>query len=402
MKYTVILLLAGLSMLGPLGIDMYLPAMPTISAQLGAEPWVVQLSLSTYLVGLAVMMLVYGALSDRLGRRPVLLWSTAAFTLCSLAVACSMNAEQLLMFRILQGMSAGAGGVVGRALIQDALQGAAAMRAMSQVIMAFVLAPAFAPVVGGYLLEALGWRAIFLVQAGFGAVLFIWASMQLAETLKPEQRARLNLRTLATSYQFIARDMHFQAMVVGGSLAFMVFSLYIGSATWFVLDVLTLQVTQFGWVFMPLVAGAILGSAVSARQASLWSRGKQMRVGYAVLLFASTCNVVYFMCSETPAVPWAVLALGGASFGFGLVTPCISLLAVERHARCRGMANSLFSFEQTLFFAAVTAFLCPALAPSALALAGALLFAVLLSACIVARARVNQRSFDQVSANQHY
>lgn len=397
MKYSIILLLAGLSMLGPLGIDMYLPAMPSISEQLDAEPWLIQLSLSVYLVGLAVMVLVYGALSDRLGRRPVLLWSTCAFSLCSLAVACSMNAEQLLLFRILQGLSAGAGSVVGRALIQDSLQGAAAMRAMSQVIMAFVLAPAFAPLIGGYLLDALGWRAIFLAQAGFGAVLFIWARMQLVETLQSAQRARLSLRALVLNYLAIGSDRQFQAMAVTSSLTFMVFSLYIGAAAWFVLDVLALQVTQFGWVFMPLVGGAMFGSAVSARQASRWSRSQQLWVGYALLLCASACNVAYFMLTDTPKVPFAVLALGGASFAFGLVMPCISLLAVERHTSCRGMANSLLSFEQTLFFAIVTAILCPALAPSATALAGALLFGVLLAAGIVARAGAFRRPFAQAS-----
>lgn len=398
MKHTIILLLAGLSMLGPLGIDMYLPAMPSISEQLDAAPWLIQLSLSIYLVGLAVMVLVYGALSDRLGRRQVLLWSTGTFTLCSLAVACSMNAEQLLLFRIFQGLSAGAGGVVGRAMIQDSLQGAAAMRAMSQVIMAFVLAPAFAPLIGGYLLDALGWRAIFLAQAGFGAVLFIWARLQLVETLKPEQRARLSLRALGANYLVIASDLRFQAMAVTSSLTFMVFSLYIGAATWFVLDVLALQVTQFGWVFMPLVGGAMFGSAFSARQAWRWPRSQQLRVGYALLLGASACNLAYFMLTDTPEVPFAVLALGSASFAFGLVMPCISLLAVERHASYRGMANSLLSFEQTLFFAFVTAFFSPALAPSATALASALLFGVLLSVGIVARAGAFRRPFAQASA----
>lgn len=398
MKFTHILLLAGLSMLGPLGIDMYLPAMPTISEQLGATPWVIQLSLSAYLVGLAAMMLVYGALSDRFGRRPVLLWSTAAFSLCSLAVACSANTEQLLLFRILQGLSAGAGGVVGRALIQDSLQGAAAMRAMSQVIMAFVLAPAVAPLIGGYLLDALGWRAIFLAQAGFGTILFIWAQVQLGETLKPAQRATLALRSMGANYLKVARDAHYQAMVLASSLTFMVFSLYIGAASWFVLQVLKLQVTQFGWVFVPLVAGAMLGSAVSARQASRWSRSKHLLVGYAVLLSASACNSVYFICVDTPAIPFAVMALGFSSFGFALVNPCLCLIAVERHAGCKGIANSLLSFEQTLFFAAVTGLLCSALAPSATALAAALLFAVLLSACVVACSGVLQQPINRISA----
>nr|WP_180202942.1 multidrug effflux MFS transporter [Pseudomonas sp. SbOxS1]NYU02518.1 multidrug effflux MFS transporter [Pseudomonas sp. SbOxS1] len=398
MKFTHILLLAGLSMLGPLGIDMYLPAMPTISEKLGVANWVIQLSLSTYLVGLAAMMLVYGALSDRLGRRPVLLWSTAAFSLCSLAVACSANAEQLLFFRILQGLSAGAGGVVGRAMIQDSLQGAAAMRAMSQVIMAFVLAPAIAPLIGGYLLDALGWRSVFVAQFVFGAVLFIWAQLQLGETLKQEQRARLSLRAMGASYLTVAKDVQYQAMVLAGSLTFMVFSLYIGAAAWFVLQVLALQITQFGWVFMPLVAGAMLGATVSARQASRWSRSRQLKVGYALMLSASACNGVYFIFADTPEVPFAVMALGLTSFGFALLNPCICLMAVERHPGCRGMANSLLSFEQTLFFAAVTAFLCPALAPSATALAAALFFAVLLSGYVTVRSGALRRPTERVPA----
>ncbi|HDS0918860.1 TPA: MFS transporter [Pseudomonas putida] len=397
MKFTHILLLAGLSMLGPLGIDMYLPAMPTITEQMRAASWLVQLSLSAYLVGLAAMMLVYGALSDRVGRRPVLLWSTAAFSLCSLAVACSQNAEQLLLFRVLQGLSAGAGGVVGRALIQDTLQGPAAMRAMSQVIMAFVLAPAIAPLLGGYLLDSLGWRAVFLAQAGFAAALFAWALVQLGETLQPAHRVRLGMRAMGRTYLAVARDAQYQAMVLAGSLTFMIFSLYIGAAAWFVLQVLALQVTEFGWVFIPLVAGAMLGAAVSARQASRWSRSKQMLVGYGLMLTASACNCAYFICTDSPQVPFAVLALALTSLAFALLNPCICLMAVERHAGYRGMANSLLSFEQTLFFAAVTAFLCPALEPSATALAAALFVAVLLSGVIMLRSVTSERTVEHVA-----
>jgi len=154
-------LLAALAMLGPFAIDMYIPAFHAIALEFAVSQIAVQQTLSTYLFAYAFVMLWHGALSDALGRRPVVLVSFAIYAFASLRCAIAGNIQSLWLFRTLQGLSAGAGLVVGRAIIRDRYHWPEAQRLMSQITLVFGIAPALAPVVGGVLLNALGWRAIF-------------------------------------------------------------------------------------------------------------------------------------------------------------------------------------------------------------------------------------------------
>ncbi|WP_426935587.1 multidrug effflux MFS transporter [Pseudomonas fulva] len=378
-----VLLLAGLSVLGPLGIDMYLPAFQAIGADLGASTAAVQQTLGVYLACLATMMLCYGTLSDACGRRRVLLWATAVHAVAALTVACAPDIDSLIAGRALQGLSAGAGGVVGRAIVQDMTRGAATQRALSSLIMVFALAPAVAPIVGGWFLQGHGWRSIFFLQAIFAALMWAWSLLGLPESLPKDRRNDLRLRTVCSAYRTTASDLAFQLAVTASSLAFLVFSLYIGAAATFVTDVLDLPVTAFGWLFVPLVAGMVLGSALAVRLAGWLTRPHQLIIGYALLTGAGVFNVCYW-ASASPVLPWSVLPLGLTTFGLALINPCLMLMATEKHTANRGLAHSLFSFEQTLAFAAVTAWLSPLLASSGLKLALAVLVGGVLSACCAA------------------
>jgi multidrug resistance protein len=189
-------LLASLSMLGPFAIDMYLPAFTAISREFDASPIAVQQTLSAYLFAYAFMMLWHGSLSDALGRRPIVLGGLVIYALASLGCAISGNIESLWLFRTLQGVSAGSGLVVGRAIIRDRYQGPEAQRLMSQITLVFGIAPALAPVVGGAVLNLLGWRAIFSVMLAFTIGVFVWAARRLPETLPRTERQSLRLRAL--------------------------------------------------------------------------------------------------------------------------------------------------------------------------------------------------------------
>src|SRR3982750_1455806 len=169
-------MLAAFSMLGPFSIDMYLPAFDAIEADFNASPIAVQQTLSAYLFAYAFMMLWHGSLSDALGRRPIVLGGLVIYALASLGCAISGNIESLWLFRTLQGVSAGSGLVVGRAIIRDRYQGPEAQRLMSQITLVFGIAPALAPVVGGAVLNLLGWRAIFWVMLAFTIGVFVWAA----------------------------------------------------------------------------------------------------------------------------------------------------------------------------------------------------------------------------------
>src|SRR5690606_20502763 len=178
-------LLAALAAIGPFSIDTYLPAFPEIGAALGATQIEVQQTLTAYMTTFAVMALWHGALSDAFGRRRVIIVTISLFGVASLLCACATTIEWLWIGRALQGMSAGSGMVVGRAVIRDVFDGPRAQRLMSRVMMIFGIAPAIAPMVGGVLLLAFGWRSIFVFLALFAAVLTWLRSEEHTSELQP-------------------------------------------------------------------------------------------------------------------------------------------------------------------------------------------------------------------------
>jgi DHA1 family bicyclomycin/chloramphenicol resistance-like MFS transporter len=183
-------MLAGLSMLGPFSIDAYLPAFPNIQATLHATPLEVQQSLTFYMLAFAGMVLWHGALSDAFGRRNVILVSLAMFAIGTLGCAAAHTVHYLWVFRIMQGVSAGAGVVVGRAIIRDLYHDAEAARLLSLVTMIFSIAPAVAPILGGWIVTLFDWRAIFLSLLAYSMLLFIFCYRRLPETLPPENAIR--------------------------------------------------------------------------------------------------------------------------------------------------------------------------------------------------------------------
>ena len=187
-RWALAFLLACLGMLGPFSIDTYLPAFAGIASALGATPVQMQQTLSAYLFGFALMNLFHGALADSFGRRPVVLWGVALFTLASAGCALSQSIGALVFFRAVQGLSAGAGIVVSRAVIRDMFPPADAQRVMSQVTIYFGVAPAVAPMVGGLLFVHAGWHSIFWFLTAVGAVLWLANFKLLPETLHVSQR----------------------------------------------------------------------------------------------------------------------------------------------------------------------------------------------------------------------
>ena len=180
-------ILACLGMIGALAIDTYLPSMPAIGAEFGVGPVAVQQTLSVFLFTFALMMLFYGTLSDSFGRRPVILGALAMYTLASVGAALAPSFGWLLAFRALQGLSAGAGSVIGQAIVQDRFEGAQAQKMMSHIMMVFGLAPAIAPVLGGWLHVSFGWRSNFVALFGFGLAAWLMVWFLLPETVR--QRA---------------------------------------------------------------------------------------------------------------------------------------------------------------------------------------------------------------------
>jgi DHA1 family bicyclomycin/chloramphenicol resistance-like MFS transporter len=361
-------LLAALSMLGPFSIDAYLPAFPQIQAELRATPLEVQQTLTAYMLAFAGMVLWHGALADAFGRRNVILVALVVFAIGTFGCASSHSVHYLWVFRIMQGVSAGAGVVVGRAIIRDLYADAAAARLLSMVTMIFSIAPAIAPVVGGWIVTFFDWRTIFLALLAYTLVLFWFCWKHLPETLPPEKRQPFNPQFIAQNYVAIFSSIlfHMKAGVVAFNFAGLF--LYITAAPVMLPVHLKLGPSQFAWLFVPSVSGIFLGALVANRLAGKLSFERQIRIGFCFMLAAVAANVGYHLALP-PALPWTVLPLFFYTFGSSIIGPGATLLALDLFPHIRGTVASCQSFVLTLLGALVAGIIAPALSHSVLALA---------------------------------
>ena len=368
-------LLAGLSMFGPFAIDTMFPAFPQIGAELGANKVMLQQTISAYLLSYALMSLIHGPLSDALGRRPVMMAGVVLFILASIGCALSTSLPMLLAFRALQGVSAGVGMIVGRAVIRDLHAGADAQRLMSQVSMIFGIAPAIAPIIGGWLLGWGDWRIIFWFLAAFAAVLALAVLLVLPESHAPEYRSPLRIRPLLHAYRDIASDAIFQRLSLVASLNFAGFFIYISSAPEFVLHHLQLTQNDFGWFFAPSISGMVVGAYASSKLAYRMEGRQQVNLGFALSMIAVALNLIYNFSVDQIALPWAVVPMFLFACSTALMFPVLSLIILDRFPLHRGAASSLQAFVSTAGNAIIAGIVSPLVShtPRGLALTMAIL-----------------------------
>jgi DHA1 family bicyclomycin/chloramphenicol resistance-like MFS transporter len=378
MNILLTLLLAGLTMVGPLAIDTYLPSFPAIAREFAATPIAIQQTLSLFLFCFAFMMLFYGTLSDTLGRRPVILWSLSAYILASIGGALAGSLGFLLLCRVLQGLASGAGTVVGRAIVQDRFGGIEAQKILGHIMMVFGLAPAIAPILGGWLQVSHGWRSIFWFLAIFGVVMLVAVWRLLPESLPVEKRHPFEVKQIAANYWKVLRNRRFLLLSAALGVAFGGFALYIGSAAYFIMNILHLPETAFAWLFIPLVAGMVVGSMVSGKVAHKVAQNRLIRLSYIGMTLAALANVAYTWFFAA-AVPWAVLPLFFYSFALAVAMPPLSLIALNLFPDNSGLAASLQSFIQMTLFAIVSGVVAPLLFDSAFKLACGVLGCLIVS-----------------------
>ena len=371
-RWALALLLACLGMLGPFSIDTYLPAFAGIARSVGASPLEMQQTLSAYLLGFAVMNLFHGALADSFGRRPVVLWGVGVFTAASVGCAVAQDIGTLVAFRALQGMSAGAGMVVSRALIRDLFPPAQAQRVMSQVTIYFGVAPAVAPLIGGWLFVHADWHAIFWFLAVLGAWLWLATWRWLPETLEPAHAQPFAAGHLLRGYAHMGRSARFMALVLASGVPFNGMFLYVLSAPVFLGEHLRLGPTQFFWFFVLTVAGIVGGAWWSGRLAGRIEPRRQVRHGLRIMLLVALLNVGLHAMLE-PHAAWALLPVAVYAFGWALMVPVVTLLLLDLHPARRGMASSMQACVGSLANALVAGAVAPLVMHSTLALAVAAL-----------------------------
>lgn len=357
-QWTLAALLAALATVGPFSIDTYMPAFAGIARSLDATPLQMQQTLSAYLFGFAFMNLFHGALADAFGRRAVILSGSAVFALSSLGCALAPHIGVLVAFRALQGLAAGAGVVVSRAVIRDMFPPEQAQRVMSQVTIYFGIAPAIAPMLGGWLFVHLGWESVFYFLAVIGALLWYLPWRHLPETLPPEKRQRFLPRPLLRGYWSMFSSARFLLLVVASGVPFNGMFLYVLSAPVFLGDHLHLSPTQFAWFFVINVAGIMGGAWLSGRLAGKVSHARQVRWGFRVMAGAAAGNLVANLI-WAPHAAWAMWPIAIYSVGWAMVVPVVTLMVLDLQPERRGMASSL----QAVVGAATNGVVAGAVAP---------------------------------------
>ena len=364
------LLLAGLAMFGPFSIDTIFPAFPQLAQRLHADPVAIQQTVSIYLLFYGLMSLAHGPLSDAWGRRRVILGGLVLFIGASVGCALARDLPTLLVFRALQGVSAGVGVIVGRAVIRDLFHGHDAQRLMSQVSMIFGVAPAIAPIIGGWLLATgAGWPLIFWFLVGFAVLLLAATLAGLPETHPPEARTPLHAGRLLSDYRRIGLSPRFLRLSGAGGFTFGGVFLYIASAPVMVMQHLRLGEGDFAWLFIPTIGGMTLGAFLSGRMAGRSTPKVQVRLGYWLILLSAVSNLAYNLAVTQISVPWALIPIFLAGTGMGLIFPILALSVIDLAPQQRGLASSLQMFVQLMINTVVAGVASPLLSDSPLHLA---------------------------------
>lgn len=345
-------LLAALVALGPLSVDMYIPALPSMVATLNTDISHLHLTLSTYLTGFSVFHLVCGPLADRIGRRPVLLGGTALFVLACIGCSMAATVEELIAYRFLQGVGACVGPTLARTVTRDIFGPTRAARALSLIAMLMALAPAIAPTLGSVLLVWLPWSSIFVFLALYGVAMIVLIQVFLAETLPQVQS--LHPLAIARNYAELLRDPLYVAATLTGAMVYAGLMTYISCASFVYMDMLGVPVQYFGFIFLSSVVGYMLGSATSARLSRSFVPEQTVLVGAA--LAAAASMAMFIGTSLFTLTIWLLLLpMIFYSAAMGLLLPNTMAVALRPFPHIAGTASALLGFVQMGLSACATA-----------------------------------------------
>ncbi|WP_026035842.1 multidrug effflux MFS transporter [Cupriavidus sp. BIS7] len=361
-------LAAGLSMLGQFAIATYLPAFAAIADALHASTAQVQQSLTAYLLPFALLLPWHGAISDAIGRRRMILAGCVFFVAGSLVCAAATGIDMLYAGRALQGVGAGIGVIVARAMVRDAFDGMQAQKVMALIAMIFALAPALAPICGGWLLVWIGWRSIFVFLALISGGLLVSCWLWVPETLPPARRHPMHPALLARGYMGMLSSRRFMALALANAGVNLAIYIYVFAAPRFVYQHLGLGAQSFGWLFIPIVTGIIAGALVAHRIAGRTSPEASVILGHAVMLVAGAVNVAVTVM-HAPAMPWALVALPVFAAGMMMTQPSLQLLALDCFPERRGLASSGYVTVQQVGNLLSSALLVPLLLDSTVKMA---------------------------------
>jgi DHA1 family bicyclomycin/chloramphenicol resistance-like MFS transporter len=341
------LILGLLSAIGPFAIDMYLPALPAIGSSLGADVGAVQFSLTAFFLSLGVGQLLYGPVSDMVGRKPPLYFGLGLFTLASIGCALATDIQTLVALRFLQGLGAAAGMAIPRAVVRDLHTGTEAARLMSLLMLVFSVSPILAPLAGSGVIALTGWRGVFwaVALASVAGLALVYAALQ--ETRSEAERVESSLGSALRAYALLLRDWHYLGLVGIGATAMAGFFVYLAGSPFVLINHYGLTPTQYSLAFGFNAAAFIGASQFTALLARRFGMVRLVKLAATASGLVMTAMLGYYLAGGDQLA--VLIALYFVASGFmGLVIPTTSVLALEKHGAIAGTASALMGTLQML------------------------------------------------------
>lgn len=344
-KWHLAILVSLLTMIGPFTIDTYLPAFESMEQDFGVSRALMTQTLGYYIVAFGASTLIWGAVADGIGRKPVILVSVGGYVLTSIACAIATSYEQFLIFRILQGLSIGGALIAARAMVRDVLDTKEAQKVMAKAMMLFSIAPVIAPILGGYLHDFLGWRSIFWFLVIFGVIVFVYAFIIVKESLAQNDRSSTRLTEINSVYLRTLKAPHYLRLVFIFTAIFSSFFVFIAGSPTIIFDVLALGTTDFYVLFVPGVSGIMLGAAASDRLLNYFPAIKIMHYALIAMFALAIINFALNYFAEI-SILRVVLPLALYAFCLSIIMPIVSVEILNCFPNNRGAASAMQSFIQ--------------------------------------------------------
>ena len=334
------IVLGLLAAVGPFAIDMYLPALPTMVADLNATTALGQMTLTAFFVPFGVCQLAYGPISDMVGRKPPLFFGLVCFMAASVGCALAPNIDALIAFRVLQGIGASCMMVIPRAVIRDLHTGVEAARLMALVMLVFSVCPILAPLIGSALIIPFGWRAVFVAVIVASAAGIVLVKVFLPETRLPQDRVNVSARAVLSGFGQLLRDTHFLGLTFMGGLGMCSFFSFLANSSFVYIEHFGLTPTQFSFAFSVNAIGFIGASQFASRLGERFGLTRVVQI--AVACYTTCAYILFAGVTFGPDNMWLLMALLFPTFAFtGLIVPTTMVLALEHHGPIAGMASAL-------------------------------------------------------------